>query len=488
MDITTTTGISSSVIFAIYCYIVGSTLFTIIKDKRDPLKSNAWIVLILSIPVFGFAAYLIFGQNYRKRKILSKKLFTSTTEQKKIVKSQLKAFSLRKEIEHYELGKNRDIITLLLNNSRTPLTYNNYVEILNDGEETFDKIIKELRNAKSFIHMQYYIVFDDVIGNTIADILIEKATEGVQVRFIYDAVGSWSLSKSYVKRLRDAGVEIHSFMPVIFPLFTSKINHRNHRKIIVVDGYKGFTGGVNIADKYIKGLPKLGKWRDTHIYIEGMSVLSLHSIFATDWLFVTKKHLSNSEHFTIDPDQIYGTTPLQIASSGPDSDWQTIMQVFFCAITRAQKHIYISTPYFLPNNSILTAMKVAALSGIDVRLMIPATSDSNLTYWATCSYILELLMAKVKVFLYKEGFNHSKIIMIDSSFSSVGTANMDVRSFEDNFEVSALLYDNNKTNQLEERFLYDLTLCEQMTIDKWKTRKMKRNFLEGLARLFTPLL
>ena len=488
MRTTVTIGIFISIIIAIYFYIVGSTLFTIIKDKRDPLKSNAWIILILSIPVFGFAAYLLFGQNYRKRKILSRKLFTSTAEQKKIVKSQLKAFSPSKTIQQSELGKNRDIITLLLNNSRSPLTYNNYVEILNDGEETFNKIIEELHNAKRFIHIEYYIVLDDNIGNEIADILIEKANEGVEVRFIYDAVGSWALGKKYVQRLRDAGVKIHSFMPVIFPLVTTRINNRNHRKIIIIDGDKAFTGGINIADKYINGLPKLGAWRDTHIYIEGMSVLSLHSIFATDWLFVTKEYLSASEHFEIDSNKTYGNTPLQIASSGPDSDWQTIMQVFFCAITRAKKHIYISTPYFLPNNAILTAIKVAAMSGIDVRLMIPANPDSKLIYWATCSYILELLEAKVNVYLYKAGFNHSKIIMIDSSFSSVGTANMDVRSFEDNFEVSALLYDEEKARQLEVRFLYDLTLSEQLTIEKWKSRKKKRNFLEGLARLFTPLL
>lgn len=483
-----TVNIFAIALILTYLYIVSSTLFTIIKDKRDPVKSNAWIVVIISIPIIGFIIYLLFGQNHRKKKILSRKLFSSDKEQKKIVRSQLKEFSLSKKIPHYEIGKNRDLITLLLNNSRSPLTLNNYVEILNDGDDTFDKIIYELEQAKYFIHIEYYIVLDDDIGNVIADILIRKASEGVKVRFIYDAVGSWSLTKSYVTRLKNAGINIHAFMPVIFPLLTSRINNRNHRKIIVIDGDKGFTGGVNIADKYIHGLETLGTWRDTHIYIEGMAILSLHSVFATDWLFVTGEHLSSETHFKINSEIIYGNSAMQIASSGPDSDWQTIMQLFFCAITRAEKHIYISTPYFLPNNAVLTGIKVAAMSGLDVRLMIPKRPDSKLVYWATCSYILELLLAKVKIYLYTPGFNHSKIIMIDSTFSSIGTANMDVRSFEDNFEVSALLYDSVKTIQLETRFLSDLEQSEQVTIEKWKARKKKRGFLEGLARLFTPLL
>lgn len=487
MNINTPESILITVFGLTYFYIVCSTLFTIIKDKRDPVKSNAWIVVILYMPIIGFILYLLFGQNYRKKKILKRKSFTSQAEHKKIVKNQLKEFSLSKSVSNSEVSQNRDLITLLLNNSRSPLTYNNHIEILNDGQDTFDMIIFELNQAKRFIHIEYYIVFDDVIGNIIADILIQKAKEGVEVRFIYDAVGCWSLTKKYIKKLKNGGVKIKAFMPVILPFFTSKINHRNHRKIIVIDGDKGFTGGVNIADKYINGTKALGSWRDTHIFIEGSAVLSLHSVFAADWLFVANEHLT-SEHFKIDSSIIYGNSIMQIASSGPDSNWQTIMQVFFCAITKARKHIYISTPYFLPNNSILEAIKIAAMCGLDVRLMIPANPDSKLIYWATCSYIRELLEAKVNVYLYKGGFNHSKIIMIDSSFSSVGTANMDVRSFEDNFEVSALIYDVARTLEMEGRFLQDLRISEQLTIVKWTSRKKKRGFLEGLARLFTPLL
>ncbi len=476
------------ILVMVYFYIVASTLFTIIKDKRDPVKTISWVVVILSLPVAGFILYIMIGQNFRKRKILTRKFHTTNSEHKKIVKSQLRELSHKNNIENIEIRRNRDLITLLLNNSRSPLTENNYVEILNNGDNTFDKIIYELQNAKRFIHIEYYILIDDMIGNIIADILIEKAESGVEVRLIYDDVGSWSLPKTYTKKLRDAGVKVAAFMPVTFPIFTSRLNNRNHRKIIIIDGDKGFTGGINIADKYIHGNDKVGSWRDTHLYLEGDANLSLHAVFATDWLFLTGEHLDYNKYFVIGKELLYGNAPIQIASSGPDSDWQTIMQVFFSAITRANEHIYISTPYFLPNNSILTALKVAAMSGKDVKIMIPANPDSKIVYWATCSYISELLKAKIKVYFYKAGFNHSKIIMIDSTFCSIGTANMDVRSFDANFEVTALLYSSLRTKELEKEFLKDLENCEEMTLSKWKSRKRKRSLLEGIARLFTPLL
>ena len=471
-----------------YMVMVASTLFTIIKDKRDPVKSNAWIVLILTLPFVGFIIYMLFGQNYRRRKILTRKFEATELEHIKIVKSQRAEFSIHSNIKNNDIEKNRQIITLLLNNSRSPLTYNNHIEILNDGIDTFDKIIYELQNAKHFIHIEYYIIKDDEIGNTIADILIEKVQEGVEVRMIYDDVGSIGLSKKFVRKLTDAGVQVKVFLPIILPILTSRINNRNHRKIIVIDSDKGFTGGVNIADKYIKGVPELGHWRDTHMYVEGAATLSLHAVFATDWLFLAKEHLSHSKYLEIDSSKIYGNKIMQIASSGPDSDWQIIMQAFFRAITNAKKHIYISTPYFLPNPAILTSIKVAALSGVDVRIMIPKNTDSKLVYWATCSYITELLKAKIKIYLYKPGFNHSKIMMIDSTFCSVGTANMDVRSFEANFEVCALIYDRKETLKLENKFLDDLEKCDYVSEKSWATRKIKRNILEGIARLFTPLL
>lgn len=482
-------SIIAGIVLVMYFTLLATTLYTIITDRGDPLKTISWIIVMVLFPVAGFLLYIMIGRSYRKRKIFTKKLFASSNEHKKILRAQLAEFSLSRDNTHRkEVNQNRETITLLLNSSRSPVTINNYVEILHNASVTFDVIIEYIKRAKIFIHLEYYIVKDDEIGNKIADALIEKVKEGVEVRFIYDDVGSWGLSKNYVRRLIDGGVKIVPFMKVIFPLLTSRINNRNHRKIIVIDGDIGFTGGINIADKYINGVEGMGIWRDTHLMIKGEAVLSLHAIFATDWLFLTKEHLSADKHFNIPKDNFYGDCYMQIATSGPDSDWESIMQTFFSVITKAHKHIYISTPYFLPNSSILTAIKVAAMSGVDVRLMIPYKSDSKLVYWATCSYIDELLEAKVKIYQYKAGFNHSKIIMIDSMFSSVGTANMDVRSFEANFEVSAMIYDKGVAEELEKTFLDDLKQSEQISLKRWRNRKVKRNFLEGLARLFTPLL
>ena len=276
-------------------------------------------------------------------------------------------------------------------------------------------------------------------------------------------------------------------MPVVFPWLTSKINYRNHRKIVVIDGKVGYTGGLNIADRYLRGT-KHGPWRDTHLKIEGTAVNMLQLTFLADWYFATGIQLKDKDKYLMVSDDSVGDTAVQIATSGPDSDWATIMQAYFAAITKATDHIYISTPYFMPGESLLTALKVAALSGIDVRIMLPSRSDSKIVYWASRSYITELLEAKIKVYLYNKGFNHSKIITIDNRFSSIGTANMDNRSFEDNFEVTAMIYDRDVTDRLESRFLADLDGCTRLTYRRWATRSRTDMFKESVARLFSPLL
>jgi cardiolipin synthase len=308
----------------------------------------------------------------------------------------------------------------------------------------------------------------------------------VEVRLIYDDVGCWGLSSKYLQRLSDAGVQIHNFLPVVFPWLSSKVNYRNHRKIIVVDGKYGFTGGINIAQRYISGT-EWGPWRDTHLMLEGDSVTSLQVIFLTDWYFVSGQRLTDRKKYFYESD-IREQALVQIATSGPDSDWASILQAFFAAITRAEKHIYISTPYFIPPESLLTAIKVAALSGIDVRIILPARSDSKVALWATRSYISELLDAKVKVYLYQAGFNHSKVLMIDGQFCSVGTANMDIRSFEDNFEISAIIYDTQLTETLEKTFFDDLKNCTQVEPEQWSNRPLFKTLGESFARLFSPLL
>ena len=475
-----------AILGAVYVVFIVVTIALIIHDKRDPVKALSWIIVITLLPIVGFVLYIVFGRNHRKDKIFNRKELRDIEQLEALTRQQLYEIHNPALMLKSEIDENRDTITLLLNSSKSLLTVHNRLKILNDGVATFDEIIAALENARSFIHMEYYIIEDDELGRRIADILIEKARQGVEVRLIYDDVGSWGLKKKFINRLKDAGVDVRCFMRVVFPWLTSKVNYRNHRKIVVVDGEVGFTGGINIAQRYIDGA-EFGQWRDTHLKLEGDAVTMLQVAFMTDWFFVSKEQFDPTDKY-LKKTTVEDECLVQIATSGPDSDWASIMQAFFSAITHAQDHIYISSPYFTPNEAILTAIKVAALSGIDVRVMIPNRSDSKVVYWASRSYIGELLDANVKVYLYKKGFNHSKLIMIDGQFSSVGTANMDMRSFEDNFEVSAIIYDHAITKELEDTFMEDLAGCREVTREYWNTRPLLHNIYEAFSRLFSPLL
>jgi cardiolipin synthase len=379
------------------------------------------------------------------------------------------------------------IMKMLYNSDKALLTQRNRVKILVNGKVTFEHIIAELEKAENHIHLEYYIIDDDRIGNEIRRILIRKASEGVEVRVIYDDIGCWSLSDEYILSLKNAGVQVFPFMPVRFPYFTNKINYRNHRKIIVVDGKVGFVGGLNIADRYISGSEELGPWRDTHLKIEGEAVYSLQSVFLLDWYFVSKRNIHDQDQY-FPPVDITDQRLMQIVTSGPDSDWASIMQTFFSAIATAKSYIYISTPYFLPNESILTALRTAALSGVDVRLLLPKNSDSRLIRWSSFSFIGELLDAGIKVYLYHKGFTHPKLMMVDDVFCSVGTANMDIRSFDQNFEVNALIYDQRITVAMRNIFMNDIKDLKHIDINDWENRSRWEIFGESVARLFSPLL
>lgn len=468
-----------------YVLMVVATVFTVLHERRDPVRAVSWIAVVVAIPVIGLITFAFFGQNYRKQKIFNRKESKDIKVIEEITKRQLRSLP---SIEGVDITSNRDIITLLLNNSKSLLTQDNSIRILNNGDQTFDALLTDLRAAQSSIHMEYYIFENDTLGSEVADILIERAVAGVEVRFIYDDVGSWHLSRSFISRLRHAGIQVHCFMPVVFPWLTSKVNYRNHRKIVVIDGAIGYTGGLNIADRYLQGT-KHGIWRDTHLRIEGSAVHMLQVTFMTDWYFATGIQLGDYVRYLPQLASVpAGDTAVQIVVSGPDSDYEAIMQAYFAAIAKASHHIYISTPYFLPNQVILTALKVAAMSGIDVKILLPLRSDSKIVHWASRSYFTELLQAGIKIYLYTKGFNHSKLMMVDSHFSSVGTANMDMRSFEDNFEISAMIYDREKTVELELQFLRDIVSSRRLTLLRWQKRKHQDNFKESVARLFSPLL
>ncbi len=475
----------SYILLALYSLQVIASVYTVLYERRDPTKALSWIVVLVLLPVIGLIFFIFFGQSYRKRKLFNLKGLRNLKRIELFTKWQLKHID---QLEGEAISPHLDIIKLLLHNSNTPLLTNNTIEILNNGSQTFPAIFDAIIHAKHHIHLEYYIIEDDELGRELSELLCFQAQRGVEVRFLYDDVGSWSLPLSYRKKLKRAGVKIGSFMPVVFPYLTSKANYRNHRKIIVVDGKVGFMGGLNFAQRYIDGT-KQGIWRDTHLRITGEAVRMLQATFLTDWYATTKEIVqATANYFPPLNSADFNKCACQLALSGPDSEFAAIMQGFFAAIARAKEYIYISTPYFLPSEALLTALKVAALSGVDVRIIIPAKSDYKLVHWATRSYFTELLEAKVKLYLYEKGFNHSKIMVIDGTFCSVGSANMDNRSLEDNFEITAMIYNREIAQQMELNLINDLNDSRVITLKWWEGRKRKDNFKEAAARLCSPLL
>ena len=462
------------------------TIILIIQQKGDPLKTISWILVIFVLPVVGIVLYFFFGKNFRKEKIFSRKGLTDLEQIKILSQHQFIDLSRKNFFADPVLQSKISIMRLLLNSSKSLLTENNNVTILQNGNETFKALIHAIEEAQHHIHLEYYIIEDDHIGNLIRNLLIKKSKQGIKIRFIYDDVGCWSLPKHFVDSMTDAGIEIYPFLPVRFPSLTNKINNRNHRKIVVVDGKIGFMGGLNIADRYLQGNAEIGIWRDTHLRLEGESVGSLQTIFLVDWYFVSEEIVHGPDFFPSPGIKDYHL--VQITASGPDSDWSSIMQAYFAAIASAQSFIYISTPYFLPNESILTALKTTSLSGVDVRILLPYKSDSKIVFYSSRSYISELLEAGIKVFLYKKGFPHSKLLLVDGVLSSVGTANMDIRSFDQNFEVSALIYDEKIASDLQNRYLCDLNNSVEITMSEWERRPRWDQIRESVARIFSPLL
>lgn len=459
---------------------------SVILENRNPTKTISWVVVLFVLPLVGLIFYFMVGKNYRKEKIFSRKGLKDFERIRLLSENQIIELQDKNFIENEKIRSKLPIINLLLRNSKALLTTRNHIEILNNGKETFDSVKTEINKARNHIHLEYYIIDDDKIGNEIRELLIAKAGEGIEVRLIIDDVGCWKLGKKFLQSLENAGVELYSFMPVRFPLFANRINYRNHRKIIVVDGKVGYVGGINIADRYIVGSENIPFWRDTHIKIEGEAVNSLQVVFLIDWYFVSGKILSDRSYFP--RSKIKNTQLVQITASGPDSDWSSIMQAYFSAISTAREYIYIVNPYFIPNESILTALKTVALSGVDVRMIIPGKSDSFLAYNGTLSYVEELLEAGIRVFYYQKGFIHSKLILVDDVFASVGTANMDIRSFDDNFEVNALIYDEKLCNEFKDFFLEDLTDCLEADLDLHRDRSITKKLVQSFARIFSPLL
>jgi len=469
--------------------IWGITILTVILvlilENRSPTKTLSWILILVFLPIVGFIIYLIFGRNFRKKKIYARKEYNDYEKLKKIEKSKL---DHRYDISI--LGQERPAVSLISrlfeNNNKAFLTYRNRAEIFSDGQQAIEAIFSAIEPAQKSIHLQFFIIRSDRIGQSLKKLLIKKAQEGVKVRLLYDSVGSWNIGCRYIKELQMGGVETASFSPVSFPYISSKMNYRNHRKIAIIDGKIGFLGGVNIADRYMHKNKYYGFWRDTHLRIDGEAVHPLQAIFLNDWAFATGDNQFKEENFP--ETAVKDINPVQIISSGPDSDWESIMQGYFAMITLASKNINIVTPYLILNESMLTAIKVSALSGIKVKLIVPSKPDHHLVFWAARSYFQDLLEAGVRIFEYRKGFIHSKYITVDGHLASIGSANMDIRSFNHNLEVNAFFFNDALTTRLDSIFDEDLNDSTELTLEEHLDRSYFNRFKESLARLFSPVL
>jgi cardiolipin synthase len=482
----TVISVLKSVFAVLYVITVLSICLMIVFENRNPVKTLSWLLVILFVPMAGVIIYVLFGRNYRKQKIYSRKSMADSVRLSYHVNRQVELLPAVMAEESEAVRSKSHLIHLMLKNNRSLLTSDNKIEILVNGIETFPPMLEAIASAREYVHLEIYRIEPDVLGTEFKQLLKRKAAEGVKIRVIYDDVGSWNIHNPYLREMRAAGVQIYPFMPVRFPSFSSKVNYRNHRKILVIDGKTGFVGGLNIADKYLHGQPDLGPWIDTHLKLEGEAVAALDRVFIADWDFVSGEELKPDTSLRR-VTKTGNRCLVQVASSGPDTDWATIMQVYFAAIATAKSTIYLSSPYFSPDESLLTALKTAALSGVDVRMIFPRKSDSIITNWNTRSYITELLEAGVRIYLYENGFIHSKYLLVDNIFSSVGSPNVDVRSFDLDFEVTALIYDEDFARRLGAVFTADIQNCCEIIIREWQKRRKRDRYKESLARIFGPL-
>ncbi len=463
-------------------------LFIVFMERRNIGATWAWLMILVFLPVVGFMVYLFFGQNLsRVKKFRLRKEFRSIIES--VVEDQRQEFHSRSfSFNDPSIGRYHELVHMNLISNYALYTQDNTVRIFADGNEKFDALFEDIANAKQYIHIQYYIIQRDELGRKLIDALTAKAREGVTVRLIYDAWGSSKVNKKFIRELREAGGHAAAFFPPSIPKVNFKLNYRNHRKLVIIDGDCGYIGGFNVGDEYLGKVKRFGYWRDTHLRVEGSSILQMQTHFLRDWHLALNTPMSEDYSFFAVTKPFTGNIGMQIVSSGPDSSLETIKYSYIKMIYEAKKSIMIQTPYFIPDESMVTALKAAMLSGVQVHLMIPKKPDHQMVYWASYSYLRELLELNVSCYLYEKGFLHAKTMVIDGTIASVGTANMDIRSYKLNFEVNAIVYDSETAAKLEELFLQDILDSKVLTLADYENRPLYQRMLESFARLLSPIL
>ena len=468
------------ILLVIYLAITIGGIVAVLMDNKQPEKTMAWILVLCFMPIVGIIFYLFFGQNTRKEKVISERSMDL------LMKRSMLEFA---EQENLHIPRrNRPLMKLFTNQNWALPFKDNEVSIFTDGYEFVSTLLYNIGQAQDHIHLDTYIIEDDPLGNLVADALIDKARQGVEVRLLYDDVGCWRVKDRFFNRMKAAGIQVYAFMPVRFPAFTGKVNYRNHRKLCVIDGKVGFIGGMNIALRYVKGTARQ-TWRDTHLCIRGGAVYAIQRAFLVDWYFVSRTLVTDRRYYPPVDKTIDNNCLAQIVTSSPVSPWPDIMQGYVRVLLQAHRYVYMESPYFLPTEPVLFAMRTAALAGVDVRLIVPRHGDAKLVEWASRSYLMEVIEAGVKVYLYEPGFNHSKILVSDDNLSSCGSTNIDFRSFENNFEANAFFFNEGMALRLKKVFLTDQA---QSTLVDDVSYFIKRPFLqrlfESLVRLLSPLL
>lgn len=462
---------------ALFLIVWVGTIIVVITENRNPVKTLAWVMVLVFLPVIGFILYVFFGMDMRRTRIIGKRSL-SKLSQKPLL--NFADYAVSTPPAPYE-----KLVNMMKRASFSYLLGDNKVQVFVDFPMMLQDMLRSIALAKHHIHVQFYIFMDDAVGRFLRDVLIDKARQGVKVRLLYDDVGSWKAKNRFFREMKEAGIEVYPFGEVKFAALSQRVNYRNHRKVVIVDGEVGYIGGMNVAERYYKGV-SWGQWRDTHLRIDGMAVNALQMSFFVDWYYATRELVSNAVYFPKVSRQ--GNTDMQIVTSYPMGEWKSIMQGLLQVISQSRRYLYIQTPYFLPTEPILMALRNAALAGVDVRLMVPRRGDSLLADLASHSYYKEAMTAGIKIYQYEAGYLHSKVVLADDNFVTVGSTNIDFRSFEHNFEINAFIYDPEVVREMKRIFMYDLEHSKRVVVSEWKKRPLWNRFWESLVRLLSPLL
>lgn len=474
----------------VYWVLVLCMAVMIVLENRPPVKTVAWILALVFLPVIGLLVYLLFGRRRYRGQLINRAGAIQLA--RRAAYRFYRSASPEIPEEHYRL------IRLFKRQSAAYLYPENRTDVFTDGSKMFGELLKDIAAARHHVHIEFYIIEADAVGNRLSDLLIAKVKEGVKVRLVYDDVGCWNVPSVFFRRMKEAGVEVQAFLPVRFVRFTRKMNYRNHRKIVVIDGKVGYVGGMNLASRYMEGTPGQPAWRDTHMRLQGNAVQGLQRAFLADWYVAANELVTDTGYYPTAERTVRFREPerepesrrasLQIVTSLPTSYWPDIMQGMVLAMMRTERYCYIQSPYFLPTDRFLFAMQTAALSGVDVRLMIPEWADRRLLTYASRSYLLDAMKAGVRVYLYQGAFLHAKTWVSDDSLSSCGSTNIDFRSFENNFEVNAFVYDRKVALAMKRTFLKDAEKCYLLNLDNLTSRKRWHRRFESFIRILAPLL